>query len=42
MLEYNVTAKRIDAHGSLARCKNTETILDTDVNGRPLTPVSGE
>jgi uncharacterized OsmC-like protein len=35
MLEYNVTAQRIDAHGSLARCKDTEIVLDTDVNGRP-------
>jgi uncharacterized OsmC-like protein len=35
MLEYNVTARRIDAHGSLARCKEVEIVLDTDVNGRP-------
>jgi len=35
MLEYNVTAKRIDAHGSVALCKNAEVALDTDVNGRP-------
>ena len=34
MLEYNVTAKRTDAHGSLARCKEAEIVLDTDVNGR--------
>ena len=34
MLEYNVIAKRIDAHGSSARCKDAEIILDTDVNGR--------
>ena len=34
MLEYNVRAKRIDAHGSTARCKNAEIVLDTDVNGR--------
>ena len=34
MLEYNVTAERIDAHGSLARSKEAEIVLDTDVNGR--------
>jgi uncharacterized OsmC-like protein len=34
MLEYDVAAKRIDAHGSLARCKGAEIILDTDMNGR--------
>ena len=34
MLEYNVVAKRQDAHGSLARCKDAELPLDTDVKGR--------
>lgn len=34
MLEYDVTAKRTDAHGSIARCKDAEIVLDTDVNGR--------
>lgn len=34
MLEYKVVAKRIDAHGSSARCKDAEIILDTDVSGR--------
>lgn len=34
MLEYDVVAIRIDAHGSTARCKGAEIILDTDVNGR--------
>ncbi|MDI1347052.1 MAG: OsmC family protein [Pseudolabrys sp.] len=34
MLEYDVTARRIDAHGSTARCKEAEITLDTDVNGR--------
>src|SRR5665647_2173006 len=34
MLEYDVVAKRIDSHGSSARCKDAEIILDTDVNGR--------
>ena len=35
MLEYDVVAKRIDAHGSTARCKDAEIVLDTDVSGRP-------
>jgi uncharacterized OsmC-like protein len=34
MLEHRVTAERIDAHGSLARCKDAEVMLDTDVGGR--------
>lgn len=34
MLEYEITARRTDAHGSVARCKATELILDTDVKGR--------
>ena len=34
MLEYRVTANRKNAHGSLARCKEAEIVLDTDVNGR--------
>ena len=34
MLEYRVTAQRIDAHGSLARCKDAEITLDTNVKGR--------
>ena len=34
MLEYKVSAKRVDAHGSLARCKDAEIVLDTDVGGR--------
>jgi len=34
MLEYQVTAKRIDNHGSLARCKQAEITLDTDLSGR--------
>ncbi len=34
MLEYRVEATRIDGHGSLARCKDAEILLDTDVNGR--------
>ena len=35
MLEYYVVAKRQDAHGSSARCKDAEITLDTDVKGRP-------
>ena len=35
MLEYSVIAKRRDQHGSTARCKDAEIILDTDINGRP-------
>jgi uncharacterized OsmC-like protein len=34
MLEYTVTAVRIDAHGSLADCKEAKIALDTDINGR--------
>ena len=34
MLEYNVTALRIDSHGSVANCKQAEIVLDTDVAGR--------
>lgn len=34
MLEYRVVARRVDAHGSIARCKAAEIILDTDVSGR--------
>jgi uncharacterized OsmC-like protein len=34
VLEYNVTARRIDSHGSVANCKDAEIVLDTDVAGR--------
>lgn len=34
MLEYYVSATRIDAHGSLAKCKAAEIVLDTDPKGR--------
>ena len=34
MLEYDVVATRLDQHGSTARCKGAEIILDTDVSGR--------
>ena len=33
MLEDRVEARRIDAHGSVAHCKDAEVRLDTDVNG---------
>lgn len=33
-MEFNVTAIRQDAHGSLARCKAAEITLDTDMAGR--------
>ncbi len=33
-LEYSVTSYRLDAHGSVARCKEAEIILDTDLAGR--------
>lgn len=35
MLEYSVTARRIDSHGSEARTKQATITLDTDVRGRP-------
>src|SRR5690606_13890287 len=34
VLEYNVTARRIDSHGSVANTKDAEIALDTDVAGR--------
>lgn len=33
-MEFLVTARRVDAHGSLARCKDAEVTLDTDLAGR--------
>jgi hypothetical protein len=41
MLEYSVTARRIDIHGSQARTKEATITLDTDVNGRPMRPIPG-
>ena len=35
MLEYRVSAKWIDSHGSVATTKDAEIILDTDIKGRP-------
>ncbi|NNU82167.1 OsmC family peroxiredoxin [Halovulum dunhuangense] len=34
MLEYQVTARRIDQHGALAQAGKAEIALDTDVKGR--------
>ena len=34
MLEYTVTAKRVDAHASVAACKDATLNLDTDPAGR--------
>jgi uncharacterized OsmC-like protein len=34
-LTFNVTARRVDAHGGAARCKDAEITLDTDLAGRP-------
>lgn len=34
MLTYDVTARRVDAHGSLAHAKDAALTLDTDVAGR--------
>lgn len=34
MLEYEVVVKRVDSHGSLARCKDAKITLDTDAKGR--------
>ncbi len=34
MLDYHVTARRIDSHGSEARTKDALIILDTDMAGR--------
>lgn len=32
--EYGVSAERVDAHGSVAYCKDAELLLDTDLEGR--------
>ncbi|MEX2473288.1 MAG: OsmC family protein, partial [Gemmatimonadota bacterium] len=34
-LTFDVTARRIDAHGSVATCKSAEIRLDTDLEGTP-------
>lgn len=33
-LQYTVSASRVDAHGSVARCKDATLMLDTDLAGR--------
>lgn len=34
MLEYEITTRRVDAHGSLAQCKQAQLAIDTDLEGR--------
>lgn len=34
MLEYRVTARRVNQHGSVAEAKAAEVVLDTDLAGR--------
>lgn len=34
-LQFSVRAERVDAHGSLAYCKNARISLDTDMAGNP-------
>jgi uncharacterized OsmC-like protein len=34
MLEYDITATRIDAHGSTVQCNDAELVIDTDLKGR--------
>jgi uncharacterized OsmC-like protein len=34
MLEYHVSGRRIDSHGSVASTKDAEIVLDTDIRGR--------
>lgn len=34
-MTFTVRARRVDAHGSLAKCKDAEIALDTDMAGRP-------
>ncbi|VAW67529.1 hypothetical protein MNBD_GAMMA10-721, partial [hydrothermal vent metagenome] len=31
MLEYEITARRIDEHGSIAQCKDAKLVIDTDL-----------
>jgi uncharacterized OsmC-like protein len=33
-MEFTITARRQDAHGSVASCKETSLMLDTDLAGR--------
>ncbi|MDZ7643271.1 MAG: OsmC family protein [Woeseiaceae bacterium] len=34
-MTFSVSARRVDAHGSLASCKDADIVLDTDLAGRP-------
>ena len=34
-MTFAVTTRRLDAHGSLARCNEASITPDTDINGRP-------
>ncbi|MDZ7768219.1 MAG: OsmC family protein [Woeseiaceae bacterium] len=34
-MTFSVSAQRVDAHGSLAHCKDADITLDTDLAGRP-------
>ena len=34
-MTFTINTRRVDAHGSLARCKDATLTLDTDVAGRP-------
>ncbi|VAW99036.1 hypothetical protein MNBD_GAMMA19-594 [hydrothermal vent metagenome] len=34
MLEYEITATHINAHGSVVNCKQAELVIDTDLKGR--------
>ena len=34
-MTFSVSAQRVDAHGSLARCEDADITLDTDLSGRP-------
>ena len=34
MFEYEISARRIDEHGSIVQCKDAELVIDTDLNGR--------
>jgi uncharacterized OsmC-like protein len=34
-MTFHVSSRRVDAHGSLSRCKNAEIPLDTDLAGNP-------
>lgn len=34
MQEYEISATRLDAHGSVVQCKQAELVIDTDLKGR--------